>query len=66
MPAPIPVTVPTPSTVPTVVVTLDHVPPAVASLSEVVKPTQTLGTPLIAAGCVFTVTTAVDAQPPNV
>ena len=36
-----------------------HVPPVVASVSDVTRPTHTLCVPVIAAGCVFIVTVAV-------
>jgi hypothetical protein len=41
----------------------DHVPPVVASVSVVVKPTQTEATPPIAAGVALTVTVAVREHP---
>ena len=64
VPRPTPVTLPKPSTVPTVTIVLDHVPPAVASVSAVVKPSHTASEPVIAAGCRFTVTIVVTAQLP--
>ena len=45
---------------------LVHTPPAVASVSVVVKPLHTDKLPKIAVGCVFTVTTVVTAQVPIV
>jgi hypothetical protein len=42
---------------------LVHVPPVGALDNAVVKPTQALGTPVMAEGIVFTVTMAVAAQP---
>ena len=56
------VTVPSVPTVATVVVVLLHVPPPVASVSAVVAPWHTLAMPVIATGCVFTVTTVVAKQ----
>ena len=53
------VTVPSVPTVATVVVVLLHVPPPVASVSAVVAPSHNVGVPVIATGCVFTVTTVV-------
>jgi hypothetical protein len=45
------------------VLPLVHVPPVGALDNAVVKPTQALGTPIIADGIVFTVTMVVAAQP---
>jgi hypothetical protein len=52
-------------TVATPVLPLTHVPPAGEELSVVVEPVQTEAAPVIAAGCVFTVTVAVEKQPPD-
>ena len=59
VPTALPVTTPPTVIVATVVVPLLHTPPLMASVSAVVKPTQTEGVPVIAAGCVFTVITVV-------
>ena len=48
------------------VLLLDHVPPAVPSLSDVVCPTQTIGTPEITVGKALTVTIAVVVHPNGV
>ena len=61
-----PVTVPSVPIPATDVFVLLHVPPVVASESNVVKPWHTLSAPEIAAGCVFTVTTALMAHMPSV
>ena len=53
------VTVPSVPTVATMVVVLLHIPPPVASVNAVVKPSHTVAVPVIIAGCVFTVTTVV-------
>ncbi len=42
---------------------LPHVPPVVASLSNVVNPAQTCSVPVTGDGAVFTVTIAVALQP---
>jgi hypothetical protein len=64
VPATIPVTTPVAAfTGATVTLLLLHVPPVVALLNAVVKPTQTLSVPLIAAGNPLTVTTAFMVQP---
>jgi len=63
VPFSMPVTMPVVDTVPIVVLTLLHVPPPVASLSDVVSPTHTDSTPEMAAGWVSTVTMVVAAQP---
>ena len=68
VPEEIPVTVPVEPTVATPVDTELHTPPAVASLSTVVAPTQTLSVPVMAAGVVgngLTVTVAVAAALPQ-
>ena len=52
--------------VPTVVFTLDHTPPPVPSVSVLPERSQMLKAPLIAPGCVFTVTTALATQLPMV
>ncbi len=62
MPANIPFTVP-PVTVAILVFPLLHVPPAVALVSEVVKPSQTTGVPVIAVGAGVTVTVVVAVHP---
>ena len=49
----------------TAVLLLNHVPPAVASLSVAVSPAQIAAMPLIAAGSGFIVTTVVEIQPPT-
>ena len=59
-----PVTMPVFDIVPIVVFTLLHVPPPVASLSDVVNPTHTDSMPEMAAGWVSTVTMVVTAQLP--
>jgi hypothetical protein len=60
VPAVTPVTTPVPvATVAIAGLALDHVPPAVALLSVVVRPGQTINVPVIAAGAVFTVTVVV-------
>jgi len=59
-----PVTMPVVDILPAVVFVLLHVPPPVASLSEVVCPTHTDSVPDIVAGCVSTVTMVVTAQLP--
>ena len=53
-----PVTLPEPSTLPLVATVLLHVPPAVASVSAITEPTQTLVVPVMIAGEGFTVATA--------
>ena len=63
LPDAIPVTTPVVPIVASVPSLLLQVPPAVASLSEVVKPTHTLAVPLIEPGSAFTVTTVVVLQP---
>ena len=60
------VTVPSVPIVATLVVPLLHVPPAVASVSNVDAPSHNENVPEMAAGCVFTVTTTVAAQLPIV
>lgn len=62
-PAETPVTFPEASIVARDVFELLHVPPAVASVSEMIDPTQTLVLPDIAAGKGFTVTVITDIQP---
>jgi hypothetical protein len=63
LPAATPVTIPLlVPIVARVTLLLVHVPPAVASVSVVVKPTHTLAVPLIDAGSGLTVTTAVAIQ----
>jgi hypothetical protein len=52
-------------TVATPVLPLVHVPPAGEELSVVEEPVQTEAVPVIAAGWVFTVTVAVEKQPPD-
>jgi len=64
VPTELPVTVPSVPTVATPVFELLHTPPPVASVSAVVDPWHTLAVPVIAAGCVFTVTTAVEVHAP--
>lgn len=54
-----PVTIPADVTVATDVLLLLHVPPVVASLSRVVRPTHIDVTPVIDAGGIFTVTNTV-------
>ena len=67
MPTPIPVTTPTVDIVPIVGVTLLHVPPLVPSDNSKVNVWQTGAVfPVIATGCVFTVTIADTAQRPIV
>jgi hypothetical protein len=63
VPASIPDTTPPASIVATVVILLAHVPPAVASVSVVVRPWQTLSVPVMIEGSEFTVTIAVEMQP---
>ena len=62
MPVTIPVVEPT---VATVVLSLVQMPPEVASLSKVVRPTHAAGVPVIGAGTGLTVTTTVAIQPVN-
>ena len=64
VPAATPVTTPDAVTVATPVLLLVHVPPAVASVSGVVNPTQTDNVPVIAGGKGLTVTTTVGAIQP--
>jgi hypothetical protein len=45
------------------VLLLLHVPPPVTSLKLVVRPTQTIGLPVMAGGKEFTITVAVAVQP---
>ena len=66
MPTPAPVTNPVDDMVATVVVTLLHTPPPVTSDKFSVKVWQIGALPVIAAGCVFTVTTFVATQLPIV
>jgi len=63
-PAAIPVTTPLLLIVAVGVLLLVHEPNKVASLSEVVLPTQTDVVPVMAAGVVFDVNVAVAAHPP--
>ena len=64
VPADTPVTIPVPAPTEAIeVLLLLHVPPLVASLSEVVSPTQTLLTPVIADGVGLTVSIIVVVQP---
>ena len=63
MPLPMPVTTPEVPTMALAGILLDHVPPEVASLKDVVDPTQTVGVPVIMAGSALTVITA-DAEQP--
>ena len=58
-----PVTMPDVPIVAKVPSLLLHVPPVVASLSDVVNPTQTLAVPLMIPGIELTVATAVALQP---
>ena len=62
-PATMPVTIPVLLIVPVAKLPLLHVPPVVASLSDVVNPAQTCAVPVIAAGTAFTVTIDVTVQP---
>jgi len=64
VPVVLPVTVPSVPTVATIVLELLQVPPPVASVSAVFDPWHTLAVPVMIAGCVFTVTTAVAVQVP--
>ena len=69
VPALTPVTIPVLAMVATAVLVLLHVPPAVASLNEVVEPLHTIKAPLIPGGVVgniSTVTTVVAATGPQV
>ena len=66
MPADTPVTFPTASTLATPGLTLLHVPPPVASVNVVADRLQKLATPVIPAGCTFTVTIIEDAHVPIV
>ena len=64
MPAEIPVTTPVPApTVATEVLALFQMPPAAASVSVVVAPTQKFVAPVIAGGIGLTVTIVVAAHP---
>jgi hypothetical protein len=63
VPAIIPVTTPLTLIVAWVGELLLHVPPGVASLIEIVDPSQTVVAPVIADGDAFTVTTTVCTQP---
>jgi hypothetical protein len=65
VPADTPVTIPVEDpTVATEALLLLHVPPVVASLSDIVRPAPTVLPPLIAAGAGLMVTTRVEEQLP--
>jgi len=65
VPTLLPFTVPSVPTVATIVLELLHVPPPVASVSAVVDPWHMTAVPVIIAGWVFTVTTAVTEHVPK-
>ena len=63
VPAAIPVTTPVPLIVAVPGALLAHVPPAEASVNDVVRPTHTVSVPVMDAGSGFTVTIPVVIQP---
>jgi hypothetical protein len=63
VPVEIPLTTPLPVPTLTVVLTVNHVPPPVASLNVIVPPLHTSPGPLIATGIELTVITFVARQP---